>query len=302
MMLSILLALAAGGAFYYLCVWFASRRLLGRMNYIEVRNAQIEEDLRDERKLGARQRVDHALLNLGYSGDWTPLLIAVTVMYLAIAVVLSFLGVSDLLATALALPIALTGALTGLATARRRRTARFDRQLLQVVASVATYLEAGDVPQMAFQKSARLIDDPLRSEIDQALASKVGSESLASAMRPLVDRYPSRAMSLLVTALNIDDQVGAKLSPALRQAQRTLERQFELAAEGQAEIAQARGEFYAITVIIGLVGVLLVVSSGPSAQGAYASPAGFLVLGVTLTNYALGIWRARRIFRKAGRS
>lgn len=302
MLINILYGLAAGGAAYYLCAWIAARFELGRMTYIEVRNAQIEEELQHERKLNTVQRLDRFMSGLGYSGDWTPLLLGVALVYMLVAVGLSMARFGDVVGAAIALPISIVSSIAALSRARMQRSARFERQLLQVVSSVSTYLEAGDVPQMAFQKAARHVDNPLRGELESALASKVGSESLASAMKSLAERYPSRPMTLLVTALNIDDRVGAKLSPALRQAQKTLERQFELAAEANAEISQAKGEFYAISIVILLIGLFLMAGSGSAARDAYLSPTGAVVLGLTGANYLIGILRARGIFRKAGRS
>jgi tight adherence protein B len=300
-LLNILLGLAAGATAYYLCAWWATSRELRNMGYVDVRNAQIEEDTERERRLSRRQQIGQQLTNLGYEGDWTPLLIGVAFIYLTIAVALSFFGFGDALGAVLALPLALGGSIAALATARRRRSERFEKQLLQVLTSVAGHLESGDVPQMAFQKAARLVENPLRGELEAALAARIGTDSLSDAMRELAQRYPSKAMQLLVAALAIDDAVGARLSPALRQAQTILERQFELAAEGTAEISQARGEFYAITGVMAVIAMLLIAGSGSEAKAAYTSPGGIAVVGLALGNYVLGVFRARKIFRKAGR-
>ncbi len=301
MLLNILLGLAAGGAAYYLCAWWATSRELRSMGYVDVRNAQIEEDTERERRLSRRERIGRQLSNFGYDGDWTPLLIGVAFIYLAVAVALSFFGFGDVVGAVLALPLAIGGSVAALASSRRKRAERFERQLLQVLTSVAGHLESGDVPQMAFQKAARLVENPLRGELEAALAARIGTDSLSGAMKDLASRYPSKAMQLLVAALAIDDTVGARLSPALRQAQAILERQFELAAEGTAEIAQARGEFYAITGVMAVIALILVAGSGGQAKEAYTSPAGLTVVGLALANYILGVFRARKIFRKAGR-
>lgn len=299
MLLKLMLGITVGGGVYYAYAWFAARRSLQSMSYIDVRNAQIEEDLRVERKLSRRERLNVQLSALGYEGDITPLAVSVTLLYLFIAVVLSFFNASDLVSVVVAFPVALGATVAFLSSVRRRRNAKFTRQLLQALGTVAGHLEAGDIPQMAFQKAARMAENPLRAELEATLASRVGTESLSEAIADLGERYPSRAMTLLVASLRIDDQLGARLAPALRQAQATLERQFELAAEAKAEISQAKGEFYAMSVVILGIAGLMMMSSGGDSREAYTSPTGIIVMSVTIANYLLGVYRANRIFRKA---
>lgn len=299
MLIYILIALAAFGMSFFLMNWIATSFSLRKLSYIELRNAQIEEDLKKERKSKGKSFIRYKLAEYGYEGDIIPLAIVVAVVYVAIAAVLSLLGLGDLTGALIALPVSVATSLGVLSSMRRKRIAKFDRQLLKVLASVASHLEAGDIPQMAFQKAARLVDNPLRSELEATLASMVGSESLSTAIRRLEEDYPSKAMTLLVAALSIDDRVGARLAPALRQAQATLERQFELGAEASAEISQAKGEFYAISGIMGALGLVFLVLGGDAAREAYFSPAGIFFIGLAFANYLIGVWRANKIFNKA---
>ena len=295
----ILIALAAIGMSYFLMNWIATSLSLRKLSYIELRNAQIEEDLKKERKTRGKSFLRYKLAEYGYEGDIVPLAIVMAVVYIAIAAILTMFGLNDLTGALVALPVSLLTSLGVLSSMRRKRLAKFDRQLLKVLASVASHLEAGDIPQMAFQKAARLVDNPLRSELEATLASMVGSESLSTAIKRMGENYPSKAMTLLIAALSIDDKVGARLAPALRQAQATLERQFELGAEASAEISQAKGEFYAISGIMAALGVVFLVLGGEAARTAYFSPLGLLLIGVALVNYFIGVWRGNKIFNKA---
>ncbi|MFM7088865.1 MAG: type II secretion system F family protein [Candidatus Paceibacterota bacterium] len=271
------------------------------MTYIEVRSAQIEENSRLEKRSSRRKRLRDKLSDAGYDGDWTPLLIGITFIYLLISTALTFAGFGNIIGAIAALPLATGGSIAALSAARRKKIHRFEKQLLQVLTSVAGHLESGDVPQMAFQKAAKLVENPLRGELEQVLASRLGSDSLSESMEYLLEKYPSKAMRLLVAALAIDDTVGARLSPALRQAQVILERQFELAAEGSAEISQARGEFYAITGVMAVIALTLLAGSGGQARESYTSTGGVIVISIALLNYAVGIIRARKVFSKAER-
>ena len=301
MLINLIYGIFFGAAVYFLISYISSRRSLNSMNYIDVRNAQIEEDLLNERKLSLPKKIEQSLNGFGYSGNYLPLLAGITLLYLITSLFLTIIGVGNIIGVIISLPMSIGLTLITLSTLKKKSIARFERQLLQVLSVVVGYLEAGDVPTMAFYKAIRLVDDPLRGAFEKALASKIGSETLATVIEPLAKDYPSKSMFMLITALKIDDKVGAKLAPALRQAQKILERQFELSEEGKAEIAQAKSEFYAISIILFGIGLFLMVSTGDLTRNAYTSSLGIIVLSIALANYGLGVYRALKIFSKAAK-
>lgn len=296
-MIVLIAALATAGTIYYGVEWWSARTMHRRMTTIERANAQIEEDRARERKLSVKARLSKALRDRGYEGDWTPVLLAVAVLYMLSAVALKLVGVGTWVGGALALPAAILIATAGLATARRKQQAKFQVQLMQALGLIATQVEAGDGAKRAIEKTVGLVEEPLRGELTHALDSLVGTTSLVSALKELGDRYPSRAMRLFVAALEIDDKMGARLAPALRQAQIALEKDFELTAEATAEVASARGEFFGITAIIGFIVITLVGSAEGISKEVYQSPIGIIVLALAGVNYLFGIWRTLRIFR-----
>ena len=301
MLINIIYGIVFGAAVYFFINYILSRRALNTMNYIEVRNAQIEEDIRNERKLPLNKKIQLYLSNFGYSGNYLPLLTGITLLYLLSSLILTIIGVGDFVGLLLSLPLSTGLTLLTLSTLKKKSISRFERQLLQVLGSVVNYLEAGDVPTMAFHKAVRLVDDPLRTTFERALATKIGNETLATVLQPIADEYPSKSMTMLITALQIDDKMGAKLAPALRQAVKILERQFELSEEGKAEIAQAKSEFYAISGILASIAMTLIVGNGQMTRSAYTSPLGLVVLTLAVANYGFGVYRALKIFAKAAR-
>lgn len=295
----LVLGLGVAGMVYFGLSWLDARRAYRNLTALDMRTAQIAEDLERERRGTKRQRFQSSFHRLGYDGDWVTLSATILVAYLTIGFVLTLVGAPTILALVVSVPAGAAGAFVIVIYQRRKRLGAFEQQLLQAVRIVAAQLEAGDTPQMAFQKAALMVEDPLRSELEAALASRVGAESLSSVITPLKDTYPSQAMTFLVAALEIDDQVGARLAPALRQAQSALERKFELAAEAVAEISQSKAEFLGLTVVIGLIAVTMLISSRDVAGGAYSSPIGIALLSAAGLNYVFGIARTLRIFKRA---
>lgn len=297
----VVFGLLAAGASFFLLAWLRELRSFRSMNRLEQLSAQIEYERRQLDRQTLTDRVDKVAVTWGLQGLWGPALGIVTVLYLSLAALLALLGVSDLIGASLALPVSVAAGLVLMRSSRQREEVRFRRQLLQAFGIIASQIEAGDSINRALDKTVLMVDDPLRRELANALASLVGTTSLTSVLSPVAQKYPSRAMDLFLAALEIDETMGAKLAPTLRQAQASLERQFDLAAEATAEISQARSEFIGITVVMALVAFGMFFAAEGVARDAYMSPLGIVLLTATVVNYAFGVIRTLRIFSKAKR-
>lgn len=298
MLLVLVAAIATAGAIYFGAEWYSASRLYKGMTKIERANAQIEEERQRNNKVGIKARAEKALRDRGYKGDWLPVILVISVLYMVLAVILTLIGIGTIWGAVIALPAAIMVAAAGLSSARRKQQKLFQVQLMQALGLIATQIESGDGAKRAIEKTVGLVEDPLRSEMMNSLDSIIGSSrTVVDAFKDLSDRYPSRAMNLFVTALEIDERMGAKLGPALRQAQTALEREFELTAEANAEISQAKSEFYGIASIAGFIVVWLVATAEGISRDAYSSPIGMIAIGVVAANYALGIFRTFRVFR-----
>lgn len=299
--LRLLLGLASFGAVYFLGVWFRERRRIQRLSVIELRNLQISEEAARERRGSSKTRLKERLQRAGYHGDLAPIFVGVAFLYMALSAVCLLIGLPTTISLLVSLPgsVGVTVSLVGVMERRRQATAT--AQMLQVLRNVITYLEAGNTPQQAFNKSAMMVGNPLRADILNAIGSQVGAVGMGTVMAPLRDKYNSPATRLLVGALEVNDLVGARLVPTLRQAEDIVQRQTELAAEANAEISQAKAEFIGISVVIGMIAASLLLGAGDAAREAYLSPTGLTVIAIAAANYALGIWRTLRVFRKAKR-
>lgn len=272
------------------------------MSYIEIRNAQISEDLRRKRKENITSVFSRTLSDLGYQGNLLPVFLFLTFTYLFIAVLLSLFGVNQVIGLFISFPLSLLFAVILRLIVKNKQDELFKKQLLQVISLVVASLDNGDNPINAFTKASLSVGDPLQKEFIAALQSMISAEdTLSQALEKVRNKYPSRSFDLVMAALSVDDKVGAKLGAPLRQAQKTLEKEFELAAEANAEISQARSEFYGITSVIGLVAFVLISGSSGQASEAYSSPLGIVVISFLSINYVIGIVRTLKIFQRAKR-
>ena len=78
-----------------------------------------------------------------------------------------------------------------------------------------------------------------------------------------------------------------------------METQFDLSSEATAEITQAKGEFYGISIVMILVAFGMFFSSTGLSREAYLSPVGIIILTFVFINYLAGVIRTILIFNKA---
>lgn len=299
MIINLLLGVAVGFAVYCIYGWVMTQRALRHMTTIEKANSRIDEARRKEERPANKDRVRLYLVKRGYKGDMTPFFAAVTFGYIVIALAFRLVGASDLVGLLVALPVAFLGTMWGLTMLVVRRKRVFNQQLMQALTLIAAQVEAGNGAQRAIEQVIPSLQDPIRSELSAAMDATVASKDIVKAMKDLEERYPSRAFSMFIAALEIDQAKGGRLEPALRQAASTLQRDFELSQEAVAEISQTRSEFFAVIGIIGLICFSMFVGGGETTQAAYFTPVGLIAVGIGLLNFGLGIWRATRIFNNA---
>lgn len=286
-------------------LWFALQMVISILNRrnattVALAEALIEEQSRATKRPPLRARVANAAAARGWTGMLTPIVTAATFLWGVISLAGTLVTGNRLLSMFLALPA--TGAVVWMAGSviAQKRKAAFDRQLLAVLNLVSEQLTSGGVPvNVSLQQVTAVVDEPMRSELRDALDEAAATKKLIPALRNLAARYPSRAFDLFLTALEIDEATGGAVAPALRQAADSLQKDFELAQEANAEIAQTRIEFVGILVIMGFIAMFMFTTSPAETRAAYATPFAMVVIGAALVNFAIGVLRATNMFRQA---
>jgi Flp pilus assembly protein TadB len=295
-----LISLGGGGVAYFTMMYLLYRVSMRSATAVERHANAVAEARAAEERVPFKTRAVGRLAQAGWYGTLTPILMASGFLYAVVVLAFIVVDLPSLFAAVIGLPasVGLVVLITGRIAARRRRL--FQAQLMQALTMLAAQIEAGNGPQRALEQILPSLDDPLGAEMTAALNATVATKDLGEAMRPLALRYPSRAMTLFLAALEIDRLRGGSLAPTLRQAAEVLAKQFELAEETNSEISQAKSEFYTIIGIVSLMAFSLLTGSDANARDAYTSPAGLTVLIIALSNFAFGIWRGLRVFTKVG--
>lgn len=296
---TLLVALTIGGASY-----FAVSYVLTKLSYRRVTKSRLQlaylaiEEAERGGGTSIQERLASRLVIAGWYGGLAPIVTASAFLYALCVLGMYVVGFNQILGIIVAVPACIGAVSIIVIRVSTRRQLAFQRQLMPALAMLASQIEAGNGAERALEQILPSLEDPLGAELHSALAATVTME-LVPSLQEVSRRYPSRAFTLFLAALEVDRLQGGALAPALREASSMLQRQFELSQEAQAEVSQAKVEFYTVGGIIGMIAATLMSSNDPSIQDAYFSTVGLVALGLGFGLAGLGVWRAMRILREA---
>lgn len=292
-------AVAAGAAVYFLVVGvFLGRTYASGMTRTERAQALIDEAKEAENRGSWSERLIRSLRRRGYTGDPLPVLIIGALTYVVIVGASRAIGLPVLAAVAVAVPAGIGVAVMVLRNMELRRRRAFNKQLIGALQQVAAQLESSAGLKQSFERVTPNLAQPLRGEFERALVAAEVVD-FVQAMEPIRDKYPSRAMDLLIASLTLTASTGAAVAPAMREASDVLQRDAELNDEATAEISQVRGEFFIIVGIIGFICISVVSGADENLQRNILSTVGLILLIPFVVNFGIGIKRALNMFARA---
>jgi tight adherence protein B len=144
---------------------------------------------------------------------------------------------------------------------QRKRLTTFNRQLPDTITLLANSLRAGS----SFLQGLELVTREARPPISEEFERVVREMSLGVALQPalmnLVRRVASEDLELMVTAVNIQSQVGGNLATVLDAIAYTIRERVRIQGEIKTLTAMQRYSGYVITLLpVGLAGILFLIS------------------------------------------
>jgi tight adherence protein B len=180
---------------------------------------------------------------------------------------------------------------------RQKRLEAFVSQLPDVARVLSNAASAGLALQSAIGMASRELEDPAGTEL-KAVSNQLSlGRSLDQALEELVERLPSRELSVLVRTLVIQSRSGGALVSALLNIASALELRKELRREVRTAVSGAVFSGYAVTGI-GVVAVLVMNLLSPGALDQLAGTLiGRVVLAAVLALFLTGFMVIKRMTR-----
>jgi tight adherence protein B len=188
---------------------------------------------------------------------------------------------------------------------RRRQAGRlkaFNQQLPDTITLLANSLRAGSSFLQGIELVTREARPPISEEFERVVREMQLGMALHPALNNLVRRVASEDLELMVTAIQIQAQVGGNLATVLDAIAFTIRERVRIIGEIQTLTAMQRYSGYVITLLpIGLAGILFLVSPtyiGPMFEKPpemLGLPTGVIFFLIGLISMGIGYVFIRRI-------
>ncbi len=132
---------------------------------------------------------------------------------------------------------------------RSRRQAAFARQLPDALDVIVRSLRSGHPVPVALSMVGREMSDPIGSEFGVTIDEMTYGLDMPRALRNLADRVGLADLSLLVTAVSIQNSAGGNLSEILGNLSKVLRDRFQLRRKVRALSAEGRISAYGLTIL-----------------------------------------------------
>ena len=183
-----------------------------------------------------------------------------------------------------------------------KRLQAFADQLPDTITLLANSLRAGS----SFLQGIELVTRESRPPISEEMERVVREMSLGVALQPalnnLVRRVASEDLELMVTAINIQSQVGGNLATVLDSIAFTIRERIRIEGEIRVLTSMQRYSGYVITLLpVGLAGILFLISPSymlamiKSPPQTFGLPTGIIFFAVGLISMGVGYFFIRRI-------
>ena len=139
----------------------------------------------------------------------------------------------------------------------KSRIKKFINQLGETITLMANSLRAGYSLLQTMELVSRESKDPIATEFRRVVREVGLGVSLETAMQNMLRRVPSEDLDLLVTAINIQHEVGGNLAQILTTIGHTIRERVRIKGEVKVLTAQVQASGYLITAMPIALGILI---------------------------------------------
>lgn len=239
--------------------------------------------------------------------------IALRLLFAALGIFLGAFLVTDIAFSILGLNVPLMSLVGGffgslipvfyLKIAARRRMRAFEDQLSQTINLWVNALRSGYSVLQAMEAIATELPPPVSVEFERVVQEVRLGLSVPQALGNMLRRMPSEDLDLVVTAVNIQREVGGNLAEVLDSISFTIRERIRIKGEIRTLTAQGRLSGWIISLLpIGLATVLLFINPtymqsllAPIPPMIGPIPCGWMVVGVGLIMMFAGMYIIQRI-------
>lgn len=184
-----------------------------------------------------------------------------------------------------------------------KRLTTFDSQLPDMLNLMTNGIRAGYSTMQAMEAVSREMPPPINDEFHRVVQEMRLGVSMEDALENLIRRIPSDDLDLVITAINIQREVGGNLAEMLETISETIRERIRIKGEIKTLTTQVMysGKFLAIMPLL-VIGALFLLNREymmqfllPENNNLFGLPCGYIALGVVAIMISIGYFVMTKI-------
>lgn len=214
--------------------------------------------------------------------------IAATVILVICGTGMAFILSRDLIITTLVLLGTFFAPRIYVSSLRGRRLRSFNDQLGDTITLMVNSLRAGYSVLQAMEAVSREMDPPIAVEFGRVVQEQQLGLSLEQALANMLRRIPSDDLDMMITAINVQREVGGNLSEVLDAISYTIRERVRIKGEIRALTAMSRWSGYLVSLVPVVLTVVIYLINPDFMAVLFEERCGWVMLGVAVVGVVAG--------------
>jgi len=171
---------------------------------------------------------------------------------------------------------------------RRRRLRAFNDQLSDTINLMVNSLRAGYSVLQAMEAVSREMGPPISIEFGRVVQEVQLGLTLERALSNLLRRVPSDDLDMMITAINVQREVGGNLAEVLDAISYTIRERIRIKGEIRALTAQSRYSGYMVALVPIILAVVIYLINPDFMSQLFVNRCGWIMIGVAVVGVVAG--------------
>lgn len=178
---------------------------------------------------------------------------------------------------------------------RRRRLNAFNDQLADTISLMVNGIRAGYSVLQAMEAVSREMGPPIAGEFERVVQEVRLGLTLEHALGNMLRRVPSDDLDMMITAINIQREVGGNLAEVLESISHTIRERIRIQGDIRALTAYGRGAGNMLSAVPVILTIIIYLVNPDFISLLFVHPCGWIMLGAAVLGIVLGYVIIRRI-------
>ena len=171
---------------------------------------------------------------------------------------------------------------------RNRRLKAFNDQLGDTINLMVNGIRAGYSILQAMEAVSKEMGPPIAEEFARVVQEVQFGITLEESMDHMLRRVPSDDLDMMITAINVQREVGGNLAEVLDSISFTIRERVRIKGEVRALTGQSRASGYLIAMVPAVLAVVVYLISPEFMGKLFTDPCGYVMIGAAVIGIILG--------------